>query len=457
MKKKINFSKKFKIAFILISFGAVFVLFYFAKLVVEDGDQRENIATQTIDTNIDNVQEVSGETAQIFQAWSNAEGLEEEELATMARHNLVFGDTWMLGIGWNIREEQPYSMLETVLTPDLMETAQETRKKLKTYNPDILLLCSLNYREATLVSDENGLEYWEKSELPPDSEFWIRREDGTIAPGWGEDENGDGILEESETVCGLVDFTNSNFQDLLVERVRALKESGLFDGIMLDWWSEEYATSGTLDWSSTYLTYEAEQTARIAILQKIRAAVGDDFLILVNANKAETPLSAPYVNGLFMECYKSEWDRGYSLDEILQIETTLRWAEANLKQPVINCLEGWRVVKDLNGDLQSRLSERMDAENLRWMRLFTTMSMVFSNGYVLFSDDNNMPSADHLHSWYDFWNIPVGEPIGPAEEVEEGFFVRHYTLADVVYNRSGQVVSYGGAEIADMDGAILRK
>jgi hypothetical protein len=83
------------------------------------------------------------------------------------------------------------------------------------------------------------------------------------------------------------------------------------------------------------------------------------------------------------------------------------------------------------------------------------MSMVFSNGYVLFSDDNNMPSGDHLHSWYEFWDTPVGEPEGEVEELEEGFFVRHYTNADVVYNRSGHTVTYRGTEIVDLDGAIL--
>ena len=394
-------------------------------------------------------------TVPIFQAWTNTEGLEEDELTSIARHDLVFGDTWLLGIGWNTGENQPYSMLETKLNPDLLQVAYDTREALKKQNPDILILCSLNYREASLVADETGLEYWQKSELPHDSEFWIRRVDGSIAPGWGEDEDGDGTLEEAETVCGLVDFTNQEFQDLFVKRVKTLKDSGLFDGIMLDWWSEEFATSGTLDWSSTYLSQEEELNARITILKKIREAVGDDFLILVNANKSKTPESAPYINGLFMECYKSGWDVGYTEEEILQIETTLRWAQANLKAPVINCLEGWRVVTDLDANMETRMKERQSKENLRWMRLFTTMSLVFSDGYVLFSDDNNMPGDDHLHSWYDFWDMSIGEPQGEACELESGFFVRHYTGADVAYNRSGQVIRYKGKDIEPMDGAIL--
>ena len=81
---------------------------------------------------------------------------------------------------------------------------------------------------------------------------------------------------------------------------------------MLDWWNEDGATSsiGVDDWSDTILTRETELKARLSILRKIREHVGDDFLILVNANMRQIPKSAPYVNGLFMECYKSEYRKG---------------------------------------------------------------------------------------------------------------------------------------------------
>ena len=115
--------------------------------------------------------------------------------------------------------------------------------------------------------------------------------------------------------------------------------------------------------------------ARLSILRKIREHVADDFLILVNANMRQTPKSAPYVNGLFMECYKSEYGKGYSLDQILQMEETLLWAEQHLREPRINCLEGWRVVTDYMGDLKTRVRRKPamdydDAEpnTFRWLR-----------------------------------------------------------------------------------------
>ena len=255
----------------------------------------------------------------------------------------------------------------------------------------------------------------------------------------------------------------------------ALNASGLFGGIMLDWWNEDGATSsiGVDDWSDTILTPEAELEARLSILHKIRAQVDDDFLILVNANTRQIPKSAPYVNGIFMECYKREYAKGYSLDQILQIEETLLWAEQHLREPRINCLEGWRVVTDYMGNLNTRVVERNSEENQQWMRMITALSLTHSDGYVLFGDDNAIPVPDHLHNWYDFWDVDMGQPIQEKAVQYQGIaglFVRAFENGWAVYNRSGsqQTLTFSEStvgvnsgnrhlhhEIADFDGEIL--
>ena len=51
---------------------------------------------------------------------------------------------------------------------------------------------------------------------------------------------------------------------------------------------------------------------------------------------------------------------------------------------------------------------------------------------------------DHEHIWYDFWDAPLGHPVGGAEtkaqryENREGLFTREYTNGWAVYNRSGK-------------------
>lgn len=84
--------------------------------------------------------------------------------------------------------------------------------------------------------------------------------------------------------------------------------SGVFDGIMLNCWHDD--------------------EDRLGLAKVIRKVIGDDALILVNANDRRTPNPAAYANGLFMECYKSE-----CVSDWKQIAETLLWAERNLKEP----------------------------------------------------------------------------------------------------------------------------
>ena len=419
----------------------------------------------------------------IFQAWNGIENRPDtDELHRLAEHDLAFAHPYaLLKIAWNISEEQPYAGLATALNPNQLDTASERKQELSALNPNLLLLVELRYRDARYVSRQNEADVesrWEVGYFPPDSPYWLKGRNGKPVIGWGEDTNGDGKIDESDKILGyLIDFTNPDMQNLMVNQAVALYKSGLFDGIILDWWNEDYATSSIAvdDWSETILTPEAELEARLAILRKIREQVGDDFLILVNANTRQIPKSAPDVNGLFMECYKQDHTKGYNLNQILQMEKTLLWAEQHLREPRINCLEGWRVVTDYNGDLDTRVAERNSEENQQWMRMITTLSLTHSDGYVLFGDDNAIPVPDHLHNWYDFWDADLGQPIQEkAVQYRDvaGLFIREYENGWAVYNRSGATrtvtfdepvigVNSGKRnsrhEIPDFDGEIFLK
>jgi hypothetical protein len=106
------------------------------------------------------------------------------------------------------------------------------------------------------------------------------------------------------------------------------------------------------------------------------------------------------------------------------------------------------------------------------MRLFTTLSATHSDGYVLFGDANAMPSPDHLHNWYAFWDADLGTPVGAAAVAAQadGLFIREFSRGWAVFNRSGrpQTVTVGeptrsaatgtvGREhvVPDLDGDIL--
>ena len=116
---------------------------------------------------------------------------------------------------------------------------------------------------------------------------------------------------------------------------------------------------------------------------------------------------------------------GYTRDQIIEIERTLSWAEENLREPRVNCLEGWGIPHEPPDS----------SRNKRFMRVFTTMSLTHSDGYVLYGMNNT-----HQHIWHSFWDADLGRPVGPkARQYQntEGLFIREFTNGWAVYNRSG--------------------
>ena len=115
-----------------------------------------------------------------------------------------------------------------------------------------------------------------------------------------------------------------------------------------------------------------------------------------------------------MECTESKTAQDWQ-----RIADTLAWAKAHLRQPRINCLETWYH--------QSR-------DDLNLMRATTTLALTHSDGYCLFSDPNPLPTPDHLHDWYSFWNKSLGRPVGKGNANSDGTVRREFENGTVVYN-----------------------
>lgn len=203
----------------------------------------------------------------------------------------------------------------------------------------------------------------------------------------------------SEGEFSKLDFQNPEYRQHVASRIQAVVQSDVVDGVMLDWWRDD--------------------DDRLDLIQRVRELVGDEILILANSNDRKTPRTAPYINGYFMECTRSkspqDWER---------IADTLRWAEEHLKPPHINCLETWFH--------ESR-------NDLHLMRATTTLSLVASNGYCLFSDPNPLPTPDHLHNWYDFWGKSLGKPVSDSSTKSDGSVIREFENGIAVYNPMGNV------------------
>lgn len=308
----------------------------------------------------------------IFQAWTDSAGAYRTK--EKALHDLYWHDPRAFELNWNNR----YVGLADGFTAESIRLGKTFRDSLLQLNPQLVLLTEICYRDR------------EPGYLPADSKWWMRDSKGAYVFGWEEG----GFIR--------LELRDTSFQNNLAKKASEAIKTGVFDGIFLDWWNE-----------NEYLD------ERLLILKKIRQAIGPDALIIVNANELEIPNSAPYVNGLFMECWDSpdatvaKWEK---------YRTTLEWAEANLREPRVNCLETWW---------------KNSRDDLNRMRATTTMSLTRSNGYSLFSDPNTLPTPDHLHDWYDFYNVNLGVPLSNGTKRTDNAYQRNFSNGSVLYNPIG--------------------
>ena len=368
----------------------------------------------------------------VFQAWDHVVGQNHLTLdQRYALHDLFF--TPFFHLGWNFDLRAPTYGLATSLSgsPD---AGCQSRQQLLDINPNMVFL-----RDVTIHAQHT------KDAFPPDSDFWLRDQNGAII---------------TDTGAPLVNFLKPEVQDLLVKRAVAVEQTGLYDGIMFDGFSHN--ATNFIGRPFHNATDEEIIQVHLNILKTVRSQVPDDFLILVNANRTKATRYTEYVNGTFMETGK-DYPGGYTHEGLKEIESTLIWSEENFRSPQINCLEGWGMsIEPPDGP-----------NNLRWMRVFTTMSLTLSNGYVLYTNIHVRP---HAHLWYPFWDADLGRPIGPKAQPYQninGLFIREFTNGWAVYNRSGDAqiitlprVSIGVSSnkqdiihlLPDLDGEIyLRK
>ena len=301
------------------------------------------------------------------------------------------------------------------------QRAKERRDALLAFNPDAILLVPVIYYSGLSVH-----------RYP---------EDGVLQALWLRDENGNRVVDSWG--AALLDFTLPETQKYAIDQAKAIAACGLFDGIFLDHWSEGRRLR-------EIRSLEAEHIARDNILQSIRDTVDDDFLIMVNTNEDKISRWAEYVNGTYMETYptleipfgeitdvdKEYHNLGYSRESLPRIEETLIWSEKNFREPRINGLTGYGIE-----------GEPPDSpRNQQWMRLFTTLSLTHSDGYVeyqfrLFSSSINPSGGEPVANWYPFWDADLGTPIGEKGQLyrnRDGLYIREFTNGWAVYNRSGK-------------------
>ncbi len=296
-------------------------------------------------------------------------------------HPFVFSRTFHSPFGGKVR------------TTDGQHLLQVHRDAIRE-NPNMIFIVEIAYFDGRFLN------------LPDDSPYWFRNKDDSIAI------RGDSLDPQAER---LVNFTHPDVIEMIIQQTIAIAKCGLYDGIWLDRWHPDF--HGEL---SSLVTPEDELSARLQILQGIRANVREDFLIMVNS-RDEIPHFAPYINGIFIEAH--EPNPNYTHKDLYHFENIMKWYESNLREPSFTLL--WGQV-----DHRPPRSQRV-------MRLFTALSLTHSDGYVSVSSEPH-PLRTY---YYDFWDADLGRPIGEkgkTYEGRDGLFIREFTNGWAVYNRSGK-------------------
>ena len=346
----------------------------------------------------------------VFRAWSDVVG--QDHLSPLERgmlHDLWFSPKF--DIEWDITSNMPQPEQATQLA-DTSGLSFELRRDAQQFNPDTIAIREI-YIHQRSTDKAFSLE----------SPFWLRDNNGQIV------RNGIGQP--------YTNFFVPELQKLIVDRIVAIERCGAYDGVMLDGFSH----NGTGFGGRSFYDASDEEIMQVweKIFEDVRAQTRDDFLILINANDTKPTRFTKYVNGVFMESFKDH-PGGYTRDWVIKLENVLTWAENNLREPRINCLYG-----------EGMSIEPPDGpNNLRWMRMFTTLSLTHSDGYVLYTDgvrdfitrEEPFLFPHHQHIWYDFWEVDLGQPVGPKATLYDpdtpGVFIREFTNGWAVYNRSGK-------------------
>ncbi len=316
------------------------------------------------------------------------------------------------GLWWKRTETEPTHGLAIRRSGDVAQ-AREYRQQMLQQNPNMLFFLGVplnNYKPSNAAT---------AFPAGADSDFWLRDRQGNII--------------QNANDAWLVNILNPALQDVQIERIVGFARCGIFDGALLEGFTHHgFGSAGGGFYPAVTdvpLTEEAIIEAYIRILSEVRARVPDDFLIVVNATRDKIPLFAEYINGNVME---PGWD--YSYKGLAKIESSLLWSEAHFREPRLNWAQGFLIT-----------SEPPESPgNRQRMRLFTTMGLTHSDGYInvhYHSESWQRWGDIAANYWYDFWDADLGKPIGEtARHCDdcEGLFVREFTNGWAVYNRSGK-------------------
>lgn len=296
----------------------------------------------------------------------------------MARHNLIMTSAGRFGL----RPNRAPQGLADGFTPESVPLARQRLAELRRLNPSAVILC-----------DQSFYEYAD-SWLPEDHPWWLRK---------------NGQRQQFWPGTHRMDWSNPEYQQKVVRQTAACKEVG-FDGVFYD-------------------NLRLEKEPWLEVMQAVRKAVGEQFLIVANCgyDVGHYDWIAPWLNGIM---YESGWSHGRTnWDDCLR---KMRNTQTLLRSPKLTIIERFEEIRDRagwpNDPLRGKQRPR-DPAARHWSLCY---ALVLGDCYYLFSD-----STSHQHDWYPEYDVKIGPPSGEARQINDHVWQRQYDEALVVVNLPG--------------------
>ena len=225
-----------------------------------------------------------------------------------------------------------------------------------------------------------------------------------------------------------LDIFNPNYQDLFAEVAADQIKSNEVDGIMLDWWG------GSHVWKNE----PKVSKARLEIAKKLRKSLGENAIILGNVNWRLDKITAPVINGVYLELYKKNGLNGskrvYNSTELRKIENSISYHDLNLREPKLIAVDGRRKSKNTTD------ADRNSKSNRQQAKLLTAMSVVIpKNGYIIYvdNDHDDLTTEVRDHIEYDFYSFDIGKPTSGYNKVKSGVGYKEHDRGFIAYNITG--------------------
>jgi len=317
----------------------------------------------------------------IGMLWSAVRG--EQGIESMARHDLIMAGHSSLGLKPNRKSVG----LSTGFTQESIEEAQKRIQQIRSLNPDALVIADLLFYE---YPDD-----W----LPEDHLWWLRK---------------NGERQQFWPGTHRMDWNNEEYRQKVIQQTLALKQTGA-NGVFYD-------------------NLRNEPEPWISFLSELREAIGDDFLILINAgyDVGTYNFAYPYINGIM---YESGWSHDRTdWDETIR---QMQHSQSLLREPKISLIERFEESRSRAGwpgDSKTGQKPPADPAARRWSLCY---ALTISNFYYLFSDNTS-----HRHDWYPEYDIKIGMPVEDGNRINSHVWSRKYEKALVVVNLPGAEEDY---------------